>query len=204
METVEKITERTMEMIRKTLDFLKKAKKRLREIRTIKTPVIVMRYFVGRMLRRKTLIIRIINDIAVMQARNLAIRLSLFLVVFGCLGIVLFSSVVSLDLMRVGFFGSFGTELSGSTSVGVLAGSSDSVEKDLRDWVRIGSTVVDSANFFSEAERLVAVFFVIVERLVIFFAEVDFLAVFFAEVECLVVFWFFFFTGSIVLLMLLL
>ena len=163
-----------------------------------------MRYFVGRMLRRKTLIIRIINDIAVMQARNLAIRLSLFLVVFGCLGIVLFSSVVSLDLMRVGFFGSFGTELSGSTSVGVLAGSSDSVEKDLRDWVRIGSTVVDSANFFSEAERLVAVFFVIVERLVIFFAEVDFLAVFFAEVECLVVFWFFFFTGSIVLLMLLL
>ena len=211
MATAEKRIDKIMEIMRRVLAFLKKARKRLTAVRKTIPTIMTMRYLVGRILRRKRLTRRAIKEIPATQARILAIRLSLFLVDLGFWDIVSFvafsfGSVVSFDSVA-DFTSVIGSDLVVDSSM-VIAATSLTVSS------LIGSSA-DTVLFFWAIvfiTRLVVDlgedFFPGVAFLIGLFKEVEGWAVFliglFEEVEDLVVFLVFFFTELIVLLMLLL
>ena len=85
--TAEKRIERMIEIMRRVLAFLKRAKKKLRAVRITIPAMTIIRYLVGRMLRRKRLTSKATKDNAATQARILVIRFNLFLVGLDCFGI---------------------------------------------------------------------------------------------------------------------
>ena len=90
----EKRIDKMMEIMRRVLEFLKKTKKALRTVRKMTIIITMMRYLVGRMSRRKTLIRSIRREIVAMQARILAARFNLLLVGLCSVGMILFFAIV--------------------------------------------------------------------------------------------------------------
>ena len=187
--------DRMIEMIRRVLAFLKKARKKISAVRMIMPMIATVIYLAGRILRRKRLTRRAAKEIPATQARILAMRFSLFLVDLGFLDIV---SLVVVDSDSVIGFGSVvdvGSSIGFSAETAVISSMAS---------LRIGS-FTDITVFFLGAFLATD----LATRLVVdlgddFFLVVGFLVGLFEEAEDLVVFLVFFFTESIVLLILIL